>query len=50
MAPLVPTVMLFVPSKRGISHAREEDTADDDVAAGVRTLDRLLDRVIATHA
>ncbi|MEA2466000.1 MAG: allantoate deiminase, partial [Thermoleophilaceae bacterium] len=49
MAPLVPAVMLFVPSIRGISHSREEDTAEDDIAAGVRALDRLLDRVIAAR-
>jgi N-carbamoyl-L-amino-acid hydrolase len=46
MAPLLPTVMLFVPSRRGISHSREEDTADEDIAAGVRALDELLDRVM----
>jgi N-carbamoyl-L-amino-acid hydrolase len=46
MAPLVPTVMLFVPSRRGISHSREEDTAEEDIAAGVRALDELLDRVM----
>ena len=49
IAPLVPTVMLFVPSIRGISHSREEDTAEEDIAAGVRALDRLLDRVLTRH-
>ncbi len=29
IAPLVPTVMVFVPSIRGISHSREEDTAEE---------------------
>ena len=46
MAPLVPTVMLFVPSIRGISHSREEDTAEEDIVAGVRSLDRLVDRLL----
>ena len=50
IAPLVPTVMLFVPSKRGISHSREEDTAEDDIVAGVVALDRLLDRTIESRA
>jgi N-carbamoyl-L-amino-acid hydrolase len=42
--------MLFVPSVGGISHAREEDTAAEDLAAGVRTLARLADRVIERAA
>ena len=46
----VPTVMLFVQSTGGISHAREEDTAPEHLAAGVRTLARLADRVIARSA
>jgi N-carbamoyl-L-amino-acid hydrolase len=50
IAPLVPTVMLFVPSIRGISHSRAEDTAEEDIAAGVMALDRLLDRTIESRA
>jgi len=46
----VPAVMLFVQSTGGISHAREEDTAPEHLAAGVRTLARLADRVIARSA
>jgi len=46
----VPAVMLFVQSAGGISHAPEEDTAPDHLAAGVRTLARLADRVIARSA
>ena len=42
----VPTVMLFVQSTAGISHAREEDTPPEHIAAGVRTLARLAERVI----
>jgi N-carbamoyl-L-amino-acid hydrolase len=50
LAPHVPTVMLFVPSRRGISHSREEDTSEEDIAAGVRALDRLLDLAIESRA
>ena len=42
----VPTVMLFVQSAGGISHAREEDTAPEHLEAAVVTLARLTDRVI----
>jgi hydantoinase/carbamoylase family amidase len=46
----VPTVMLFVQSTGGISHAREEDTAPEHIAAGVLTLARLADQVIERAA
>jgi N-carbamoyl-L-amino-acid hydrolase len=49
VAPLVPAVMLFVPSRRGISHSREEDTDERDLAVGVRALDALLDSVLRRH-
>jgi hydantoinase/carbamoylase family amidase len=42
----VPAAMLFVPSRGGISHAREEDTAPEHLEAGVRALARLADRAI----
>jgi N-carbamoyl-L-amino-acid hydrolase len=42
----VPTVMLFVQSAGGISHAREEDSAPEHIAAGVRALALLADRAI----
>lgn len=35
---LMPAGMLFVPSKRGISHSFEEDTAHDDLVIGARVL------------
>lgn len=37
---LMPVAMLFVPSINGISHAFEEDTAEDDLVAGVAVLSR----------
>jgi acetylornithine deacetylase/succinyl-diaminopimelate desuccinylase-like protein len=50
LAPHVPTVMLFVPTKRGISHSREEDTDKADLVAGIEALDRLLDLAIDASA
>ena len=38
VARLMPVAMLFVPSIGGISHAFEEDTADDDLLSGVEAL------------
>jgi N-carbamoyl-L-amino-acid hydrolase len=38
VARLMPVAMLFVPSIGGISHAFEEDTAEADLVAGLRTL------------
>ncbi|HET6495923.1 MAG TPA: M20/M25/M40 family metallo-hydrolase [Thermoleophilia bacterium] len=40
----VPTAMLFAQSVRGLSHAREEDTRDEDLALAVEALDRLASR------
>lgn len=50
VAPLVPAVMLFVPSRGGISHSAAEDTAEEQLAAGVRALDALLERTLARFA
>ena len=38
----VPTVMLFVKSKRGLSHTRLEDTDDSDLELALQALDRLV--------
>ncbi|WOQ17112.1 M20 family metallo-hydrolase [Raineyella sp. W15-4] len=43
---LVPTVMLFIPSVRGISHNEHEYTAPEDCEAGVRLLAEVLARQI----
>ena len=49
MARLMPTVMLFVKSLRGLSHNKEEDTPEEDLELSVRALHRLalltIDRV-----
>jgi beta-ureidopropionase / N-carbamoyl-L-amino-acid hydrolase len=42
----VPTVMLFVRSKRGLSHTREEDTDEADLELAVQALDRLVRGVL----
>ena len=41
MARLVPTVMLFVKSLKGLSHTKEEDTPEEDLESAVRALHRL---------
>ena len=38
LAGLMPVGMVFVPSIGGISHAFEEDTAEDDLVTGLRVL------------
>lgn len=40
----VPTIMLFVRSKGGLSHTREEDTDEDDLRLALTALDRLVRR------
>ncbi|HKO29292.1 MAG TPA: Zn-dependent hydrolase [Solirubrobacteraceae bacterium] len=42
----VPTVMLFVRSKRGLSHTRLEDTDEADLELAVQALDRLVRGVL----
>jgi allantoate deiminase len=41
MAPLMPTVMLFVKSLRGLSHTKDEDTPEEDIELSVQALHRL---------
>ncbi|MGI9659050.1 MAG: hydantoinase/carbamoylase family amidase [Gaiellaceae bacterium] len=43
----VPTVMMFVQSLRGLSHAKEEDTLEEHIILSVQALDRLVDKTIA---
>ena len=38
---LMPTVMLFVKSLRGLSHTKDEDTPEEDLELSVRALHRL---------
>jgi N-carbamoyl-L-amino-acid hydrolase len=41
MAPLMPTVMLFVKSLRGLSHTKEEDTPEGDIELSVQAVHSL---------
>jgi N-carbamoyl-L-amino-acid hydrolase len=42
----IPTIMLFVQSLRGLSHAKEEDTREEHIAMSVEALDRLATKAI----
>ncbi|WP_119070290.1 Zn-dependent hydrolase [Rubrobacter indicoceani] len=46
MAPLMPTVMLFVKSLCGLSHTKEEDTPERDIEMSVRALHRLTEKTM----
>jgi allantoate deiminase len=46
MAPLMPTVMLFVKSLRGLSHTKDEDTPEEDLELAVQALHRLAVKTI----
>jgi hydantoinase/carbamoylase family amidase len=46
MARVMPTVMLFVKSLRGLSHTKEEDTPVEDLELSVRALDQLTRRTL----
>jgi N-carbamoyl-L-amino-acid hydrolase len=46
MARLMPTVMLFVKSLRGLSHTKEEDTPEEDLELSVQALHRLATKTI----
>jgi N-carbamoyl-L-amino-acid hydrolase len=50
MARVMPTVMLFVKSLRGLSHTKEEDTPVEDVELSVRALHQLTARALAWAA
>jgi N-carbamoyl-L-amino-acid hydrolase len=46
VAGVLPAAMLFAPSKAGISHAREEDTEEADLAVAIEAFGRLAGRVL----
>jgi allantoate deiminase len=46
MAPLMPTVMLFVKSLKGLSHTKDEDTPEEDLELSVRALHQLAVRTM----
>lgn len=43
----IPTVMLFVRTKDGISHSREEDAAEADLVAGLEAFGTLVEELIS---
>lgn len=46
MASLLPSVMMFVMSKDGLSHTKEEHTPEDQLEAGARAFLRLVDKAV----
>ncbi|MEJ7632120.1 MAG: Zn-dependent hydrolase [Rubrobacteraceae bacterium] len=50
MARLMPTVMLFVKSLRGLSHTKDEDTPEEDIEMSVRALHRLAEKTMERAA
>jgi hydantoinase/carbamoylase family amidase len=47
VARVVPAAMVFTPSIGGISHAKEEDTSEADLAAGIEAFGLLANRALA---
>ena len=47
VARVVPAAMVFCPSRAGISHAKEEDTSDEDLVAAIEAYGMLANRVAA---
>lgn len=45
-APLIPTVMMFSSSSRGLSHCREEDTPEAHLDTTIRAFLRLVDKTV----
>ncbi|MFZ5481579.1 MAG: hydantoinase/carbamoylase family amidase [Myxococcota bacterium] len=50
MAAVVPTVMVFTSSTRGLSHVRDEDTPEQHLLEGIDAFFRLVDKTIAEVA
>jgi hydantoinase/carbamoylase family amidase len=46
VARVLPAAMMFCPSRRGISHAKEEDTAEEDLAVAIEAYGNLAGRVL----
>ncbi|MGH2845925.1 MAG: M20/M25/M40 family metallo-hydrolase, partial [Thermoleophilaceae bacterium] len=47
LARVLPAAMLFTSSSGGVSHAREEDTPEADLAAAIETFGELANRALA---
>jgi N-carbamoyl-L-amino-acid hydrolase len=46
MARLMPTVMMFTSSSRGLSHCKEEDTPEDHLEIAIRAFQRLAEKTM----
>jgi hydantoinase/carbamoylase family amidase len=46
MAKVVPTIMLFAMSEKGLSHCKQENTSDEALETGIRSFLRLVDKVV----
>ena len=46
IAKMVPSVMMFAMSERGLSHCKEENTPDDKLKTAVRAFSRLADKAL----
>jgi acetylornithine deacetylase/succinyl-diaminopimelate desuccinylase-like protein len=47
VARVLPAAMVFCPSIDGLSHAKEENTSDEDLAAGIEAFGLLANRVLS---
>jgi N-carbamoyl-L-amino-acid hydrolase len=50
MGRLMPAVMMFASSSRGLSHCREEDTPEPHLEQAIEAFQRLVDKTIARVA
>jgi hypothetical protein len=50
MVPLMPVVMLFAFSARGLSHCKEEDTPDEHLTKAIQSFLLLVDKTVAGGA
>jgi hydantoinase/carbamoylase family amidase len=48
VARVLPSAMVFCPSIDGLSHAQQENTSDEDLAAGIEALGLLANRLVAS--
>jgi N-carbamoyl-L-amino-acid hydrolase len=46
VARVLPAAMVFAPSRAGISHAREEDTSEADLAVAIEAFGELAGRLL----
>lgn len=46
IAKMVPSVMMFAMSEKGLSHCKEENTPDDKLKTAVRAFSRLADKAL----